>query len=73
MRGQFDRFMHGFGSHTFSIVNHKNERFFVKYHFKSKQEIRNLTPKKAMEFAGSNPEYSQRDLFEAIERGEFPK
>ena len=67
------RFMHGFGSHTFSMINSKNERFFVKYHFRSKQGIRNLSPQKAMELAGSDPEHSQRDLFEAIERGEFPR
>ena len=67
------RFMHGFGSHTFSMINAKNERFFVKYHFKTKQGIRNLTPEKAKELAGSDPEHSQRDLFEAIERGDFPK
>ena len=67
------RFMHGFVSHTFSMINSKNERFFVKYHFRSKQGIRNLSPQKAMEFAGSDPEHSQRDLFEAIERREFPR
>jgi catalase len=67
------RFMDGFGSHTFSMVNAKNERFYVKYHFKTKQGIKNLTPKKASELAGSDPDHAQRDLFEAIERGEFPK
>ncbi len=67
------RFMDGFGSHTFSMINSKNERCYVKYHFKTKQGIRNLTPAKAKELAGSDPEHSQRDLFEAIERKEFPK
>ena len=67
------RFMDGFGSHTFSMLNAANERFFVKYHFKTKQGIKNLAPSKAMALAGSDPDYSQRDLFEAIERGEFPK
>jgi Catalase len=67
------RFMDGFGSHTFSMVNGSGERFFVKYHFKTKQGIKNLTPAKAQELAGSDPDYAQRDLFEAIERGEFPK
>jgi len=67
------RFMDGFGSHTFSMINAKNERFFVKYHFKTKQGIRNLSPARAKELAGTDPEHSQRDLFEAIERKEFPK
>jgi len=67
------RYMDGFGSHTFSMVNKKNERFFVKWHFKTKQGIRNLTPSKAQELAGKDPDYSQRDLFEAIEKGDFPK
>ena len=67
------RFMDGFGSHTFSMVNAKNERFFVKYHFKTRQGIRNLSPAKALELAGADPDYAQRDLFEAIERKDFPK
>ncbi len=67
------RFMDGFGSHTFSMINAKNERFFVKYHFKTKQGIRNLSPARAKELAGTDPDHSQRDLFEAIERKDFPK
>jgi len=67
------RYMDGFGSHTFSMLNAKNERSYVKFHFKTKQGIRNLAPAKAQALAGSDPEHSQRDLFEAIERGEFPK
>ena len=67
------RFMDGFGSHTFSMVNAKNERYFVKYHFKTKQGIKNLTPARALELAGSDPDHSQRDLFEAIERKEYPR
>ena len=67
------RFMNGYGSHTFSMINAKNERVFVKYHFKTQQGIKNLPPKRASELAGSDPEHAQRDLFEAIERKEFPK
>ena len=74
-RGIPDGYRHldGFGSHTFSMVNARGERFFVKYHFKTKQGIRNLAPAKAKELAGSDPDYAQRDLFEAIERGDNPK
>jgi catalase len=67
------RHMDGFGSHTFSMINAAGERFFVKYHFKTKQGIRNLAPAAARELAGSDPDYAQRDLFEAIERGEHPR
>lgn len=67
------RHMDGFGSHTFSMVNAAGERFFVKYHFKTRQGIRNLAPGLARELAGSDPDYAQRDLFEAIERGEHPR
>ncbi len=67
------RFMHGFGSHTFSLWNRSGERFWVKFHFKSLQGIKNLTPDKAAELAGTDPDYATRDLFEAIERKEFPK
>lgn len=67
------RHMDGFGSHTFSMINEAGQRYFVKWHFKTMQGIRNLPPQKAQELAGSDPDYSQRDLFEAIERGDFPK
>ena len=67
------RFMHGFGSHTFSLINAGGERHWVKWHYKSKQGIRNLTPADAARLAGTDPDYAQRDLFQAIERGEFPK
>ncbi|WP_263146869.1 catalase [Pseudomonas sp. RIT-PI-AD] len=67
------RFMHGFGSHTFSLINAEGERHWVKWHFKTRQGIRNLLPADAQRLAGSDPDYAQRDLFEAIERGDYPK
>ncbi|KHD89873.1 MAG: catalase [Bdellovibrio sp. ArHS] len=67
------RFMNGYGSHTFSFINTKNERVWVKFHFKSLQGIRNLSVEKATELAGADPDYAGRDLFEAIERQEFPR
>jgi catalase len=67
------RFMDGFGSHTFSMINADQERTWVKYHFKTRQGIRNLTPARARELAGSDPDHAQRDLYEAIERGDFPR
>ncbi|GLK89889.1 catalase [Pseudomonas turukhanskensis] len=67
------RFMHGFGSHTFSLINAKGERHWVKWHYKSQQGIKNLSPTAAAHLAGTDPDYAQRDLFGAIERGDFPK
>ncbi len=67
------RHMHGFGSHTFSFVNATNERFWVKFHFKSMQGIENLTNAEAAEIVGRDREASQRDLFESLEKGNFPK
>ncbi|GHS96404.1 catalase [Bacteroidia bacterium] len=67
------RQMHGFGSHTFSFINSKNERFWVKFHFKTQQGIANLTNAEAEEIVGKDREASQRDLFEHIQNGDFPR
>jgi len=67
------RYMHGFGSHTFSVINAAGERHWVKWHFKSKQGIRNLSAADATRLKGEDPDYAQRDLFHAIARGEFPR
>ncbi len=67
------RHMHGFGSHTFSLINGQNERYWVKFHLKSQQGIRNLTDEQAAELVGRDRESHQRDLFESIERGDFPR
>jgi catalase len=67
------RHMDGFSSHTFSLINSKNELFYVKYHFKTKQGIKNLSRQQAVELAGKDPDYAQRDLFNAIKSGDLPK
>lgn len=67
------RHMHGFGSHTFSFINAKNERYWVKFHFKTQQGIKNLTDQEAATLVGSDRESSQRDLYEAIEKGDYPR
>lgn len=67
------RFMNGYGSHTFSLVNKDGERVYVKFHYKSMQGIQNFTDAEATEMKGLDPDYAQRDLVEAIERGDFPK
>jgi catalase len=67
------RFMNGFGSHTFSMVNKNGERVWVKFHYKSMQGIKNFNNAEATLLKGEDPDYAQRDIVEAIERGEFPK
>ncbi len=67
------RHIDGFGSHTFSFINARDERFWVKFHFKTLQGIQCLTDEEAEAIVAKDRESSQRDLFEAIERGEFPK
>ncbi|MBU0384235.1 catalase, partial [Acinetobacter baumannii] len=67
------RHMHGFSSHTYSFINSANERFWVKFHFRTQQGIKNLTDAEAGELVGHDRESHQRDLFDAIERKEFPK
>ncbi len=66
------RHMHLFGSHTFSFINAAQERFWVKFHFKSRQGIRNLTDAEAAELIGRDRESSQRDLYDSIALGRFP-
>jgi len=67
------RHMHGFGSHTFSLINADNQRFWVKFHFVTQQGIENLTDQEAIELVGNDRESHQRDLFEAIGNGNYPK
>jgi len=67
------RHMHGFGSHTFSFINSQNERCWVKFHFKTQQGIKNWTDAEAEAAIGKCRETHQRDLYDAIERGDFPK
>jgi catalase len=67
------RNMHGFGSHTFSFVNADGERFWVKFHHRCQQGIKNLTDAQAAELVGQDRESHQRDLYDSIESGDFPK
>jgi catalase len=67
------RHVDGFGSHTFSFINAVGERHWVKFHFKTMQGIKNWSNAEAAEMVGRDRETHQRDLYEAIERGDFPK
>src|ERR1700761_4844543 len=67
------RHMHGFGSHTFSMINAANQRVWVKFHFRCRQGIANLTDQEAAAVVANDRESNGRDLFEAIEGGNFPR
>jgi catalase len=67
------RHMDGFGSHTFSMINAKNERHWVKFHFKTKQGIKNFTGEDASAMRGIDPDFAQHDLLHAIDNGDFPQ
>jgi len=67
------RHMDGFGSHTYSLINEDGQRTYVKWHFKTRQGIKNLSSADAVRIAGSDPDHAQRDLFEAIAAGDYPQ
>lgn len=67
------RHMNGYGSHAYSFINKNNERFYVKFHFKTQQGIKNLTDQEASNIIASNRESHQEDLLKAIEEGNYPK
>ncbi|KAI8460794.1 catalase [Phakopsora pachyrhizi] len=66
------RFQHGYSGHTFKFINEKGELHYVQIHLRSDQGIKTLTQEKATKLAGENPDYSIQDLFEAIEKKEYP-
>jgi catalase len=67
------RNMDMFGEHTFSLINAKNERVWCKFHFKTQQGIKCLTNEEAAEINGQDRDYHGRDLYDAIERGDYPR
>jgi catalase len=66
------RHMNGYSSHTYSWANAAGEKFWVKYHFTSDQGVENLTQDEADRLAGADGDHHQRDLYTAIENGNFP-
>nr|XP_040570523.1 catalase-like isoform X2 [Lepeophtheirus salmonis] len=66
------RHMNGYGSHTFKLVNKKNEAVYCKFHFKTNQGIKNLSSQEAANMARDDPDYSIRDLYNAIDQENFP-
>lgn len=65
--------MDGFSSHTFSVWNKAGERYWVKWHFKTQQGIECMTVEEAAKIAGESPDYHRQELFDRIEKGDFPR
>ncbi|XP_015604715.2 catalase isoform X2 [Cephus cinctus] len=66
------RHMNGYGSHTFKLVNDRNEMVYCKFHYKTDQGIKNLLAQKAADLSSTDPDYSIRDLYNAIAQGQNP-
>jgi catalase len=67
------RMMQGFGVHTFRLVNEAGESTFVKFHWTPKLGTHSLTWDEALKVSGVDPDFHRRDLWEAIEAGEYPE
>lgn len=67
------RHMHGFGCHTFSLINAAGERVWCKFHLKTQQGIKNFTNEQAAAAIAHDADTHQRDLYEAIAKGQFPR
>lgn len=66
------RHMNGYGSHTFKLVNAEGKPIYCKFHYKTKQGVKNLDVKKAEQLSATDPDYSLKDLYNAIANGNYP-
>lgn len=64
--------MNGYGSHTFKLINKDGKVHYCKFHYKTNQGIRTLDVEKAEHLSAADPDYSIRDLFNAIADGNYP-
>ncbi|MDB5796416.1 MAG: catalase [Paucimonas sp.] len=67
------RMIEGFGVHSFRLVNAKGESTFVKFHWRPKLGLQSTLWDEAVKIAGADPDFHRRDMFEAIEKGDFPE
>ena len=67
------RHMNGYGSHAFSLINADGKRFWVKFHVKTVQGVACFNDAEATALAGTDPDHATRDLFDAIEKEDFPR
>jgi catalase len=65
--------MEGFGVHTFRLVNTAGEVRFVKFHWKPIKGVKSLVWDEAQKISGKDPDFHRRDLYQAIERGDYPE
>ncbi len=67
------RFMEGFGVHTFRFVNATGESTFVKFHWKPKLGMQSVVWNEAVKINGADPDFHRRDLWHAVQSGDFPE
>jgi len=67
------RFMEGFGVHTFRLINDEGKSTFVKFHWKPKLGLQSVIWNEAVKINGADPDYHRRDLWNAIQAGDFPE
>ena len=67
------RMMEGFGVHTFRFINDKGKARFVKFHWKPLLGVHSVVWDEAQKISGKDPDFHRRDLWEAIENGDFPE
>jgi catalase len=67
------RFMEGFGVHTFRLINAEGQATFVKFHWKPKLGMQSVVWNEAVKINGADPDFHRRDLWDAIERGDYPE
>lgn len=67
------RMMEGFGVHTFKLVNAEGVESLVKFHWKPKLGVQSITWDEAVKISGADPDYHRRDLYEAIQMGQYPE
>lgn len=67
------RFMEGFGVHTFRLVNAEGKSHYVKFHWKPKQGMQSVVWNEALKINGADPDFHRRDMWDAIDMGDFPQ
>jgi catalase len=67
------RFMEGFGVHTFRLINRKGKSTFVKFHWKPKLGLQSVVWNEAVKINGADPDFHRRDLWTAIQMGDYPE
>lgn len=67
------RFMEGFGVHTFRLINKDGKSTFVKFHWKPKLGMQSVTWDEAVKINGADPDFHRRDLWDSIQKGDFPE